>query len=87
MDTVILRKWAFITLECLYFLCFVHSYFSSTGINIPQMKSNFIYSDRDMVTGMKYINARFDQSYNFFHILSYIGLNMFYLIAVQGMYL
>ena len=87
MDTVILRKWVFFTLECLYFLCFVHSYFISIDINIPQMKSNFIFSDRNIVPGMKYINSLFDQNYHFFHILSYIGLNMFYLITVPGMHL
>ena len=77
----------FFTLECLYFLCFVHSYFISIGINIPQMKSNFIFSDRNIVTGIKYINSPFGQNYCFFYILSYIGLNMFYLITVPGMHL
>ena len=51
------------------------------------MKSDFVFSDRDIVTGMKYINSLFDQNYHFFHILSYIGLNMFYLITVPGMLL
>ena len=64
----------FFTLECLYFLCFVHAYFIIIGMNMPQMKSNVTFSDRDIVTGMKYINSPFDQNYHFFHILSYIGL-------------
>ena len=36
---------------------------------------------------MKYMNSLFDQIIIFFYILSYIGLNMFYLITVPGMYL
>ena len=88
MDTVSLRKLVFFTLECLYFLCFVHSHFISFGMNIPEMKSNFIFPDRDIVTGKKYINSLFDQNCHFFfHFLSYIGLNMFYLITVPGMHL
>ena len=54
------------SVECLYFLCFVHSYFVSIGINISKMKSKFIFSDRDVVTGVKYMNSLFDQNYHFF---------------------
>ena len=72
------------TLECRYFLCCMHSYFMSIGINIPQMKSNFFFSDRDIVTGIKYINSLFDQNYIYiFHILWYISLTCFTLLLFQ----
>ena len=73
-------------MECLYFLCCVHFYFVSIGINISKMKSKFIFSDRDIVTGVKYMNSLFDQNYHFFSFYR-IGLNMFYLITVPGMHL
>ena len=74
------------SVECLYFLCFVHSYFVSIGINITKMKSKFIFSDRDIVTDVIYMNSPFDQNYNFF-LFYRKGLNMFYLITVPGMHL
>ena len=92
-NAVILRNYVCVcfvlfcfTLECLYFLCSVHSYFTSIGINyIPQMKLNFIFSDRYRVTGINYIKSLFDQTYHFsFFIYCH---NMFYLINVPAMHL
>ena len=77
---MILRYLGFSTLEYLYFLCFGHSYFISIDMDIPQMKSNFIFCDKIIVTGMKYIKSVFD------HFFSYVGLKVFYLINVPGMH-
>ena len=48
LSTMILKNLGFSTLECLYFICFEHSYFISIDMDIPQMKSNYGFCEKKL---------------------------------------
>ena len=55
-SNVILRIWVFSTLECLYFLSFLHSYSITLGKIKLQMESNLLFLDTASCKNMKYTN-------------------------------
>ena len=76
LSTTILKNLGFSAVECLYFLCFGHSYFISIDMDIPQMKSNYGFCEKN------YSYRNEIHQISVWPLLPYVGLNVFYLINV-----
>ena len=52
-----LRNWVFSTLECLYFPCFLQSYYVTVGKIKLQVESNLLFLVTGSCKDMKYTNV------------------------------